>query len=653
MGQYQPTIGNVHEYYARRAVWIAERDNRPEKLPCAEEWEKMRPRIYQQFMASLGLDNMPEKCDLRATEMGQFSGPGYKAKKLAYQLLPDCWGSAHFYRPADLPDDHITPAILYTCGHQAAGVVGYQFHAINWARRGYSCLIFDTIQQHDNPGDHHGLNRGDTPEWIAMGYTAAGGEVFNGIRALDLLLEQPGIDHERVGVTGISGGGSQSFFLAAADDRLKAVATLCGVSSPDFAIPNRPGHCDCIYIRNVFARDLSLYAALIAPRALLYCFARHDQLFTPEEFRALHQRSRARFEKLDVAQNCELCEYDGPHGYNHRETCDTIHRWFDRHVAGEKHPDVDTLAIKEEDGVGDEKKLSVFHGHPPQPNRLDLLPQLLSPRAQLRLPQGKEEWDTTKESALETLSQEVFHLQDDVREEQNIEQFGAWENDDTFRHAWRGSLDGMQQLLMQIGPTDGSHEAVMVGLGERGQLALPVAGDMWTQTRPHPISTLGIEARGCGYAAFRESLRCDLNRQGCHVGLTPTAMLVQDLHHLWPEIKSIANVKGRKIYLYGKGEGAIAMLYHALMHPDPDVEAVILEDLPYSHAVTPFQIMRVLRFTELEHALGLLAPTPVALLNPSGSKFHRFFAMRAHERLGGKLLQAVNTAQAIEKLQNE
>src|SRR5690606_33894868 len=121
----------------------------------------------------------------------------------------------------------------------------------------------------------------------------------------------------RVGVTGLSGGGSQSFRLAAADDRLCAVATVAGVSDPAFAIPNRmvEQHCDCMYEHNRFAHDPSVWGALIAPRALLYCFARHDNLYTPDEFRAIHRHTQARYEKLGYGDLCQLEEYDGQHGY--------------------------------------------------------------------------------------------------------------------------------------------------------------------------------------------------------------------------------------------------------------------------------------------------------------------------------------------------
>ncbi len=647
-------IGTLHDHYTQRAAAIAARDSPAGQSPDAADWDKQRPEIYRRLMASLGLEALPPRCDLRATETGSFSGTGYRARKIAYQLLPDCWGSAHLYRPDNLPDDQPTPAVLYTCGHKPAGVVGYQHHAVAWARRGYTCLVFDTLEQHDNPGEHHGLHPNKTPEWIAMGYTAAGGEVFNGMRALDLLLAQPGVDRQRVGVTGISGGGAQSFLLAAADDRLRAVATVAGISTPEFAIPNRQvqQHCDCMYHHNRYGHDVSLFAALIAPRALLYCFARHDSLYTPEEFRAVQRRTRDRFERLGCGDRCELYEFDGPHGYNHRHTTDAIHRWFDRHVAGQTHPEVDTLAIATESGIGEEAAISTFHGQTPQPNYLDMLPRLLSPRGQIRLPECQEQWPAIRQAAIGRLRAEVFHLLDDVRQPQELEPWGQWNSPAALdRDAWRGRLDGTSQMIVQTAPADDRHQAVIVALGQRDDQALRIAGQLREAGGREDLSVLALEPRFTGFAAFPEAHRNQLNREGCLVGLTPTMVLMQDLHHLWPKLKAMPRVAGRKLYLYGKGEGAIAMLYHALLQEDPDIAGIILEDLPSSHADTPHQVLGIQRVMDLPHAIGLLAPMRVALVNPGGIVMHWYWAARAHQRMTrAEPAQASNIAAALEQI---
>ncbi len=640
---------DLQSYQSRRAAWLVERElELPGDTPALESF---RNTLRRQFMRSLGLDPLPPRGDPGARELGSFSGQGFTATKLAYQLLPDCWGSAHYYRPSGTSPETRLPAVLYACGHSDPGVVHFRNHAMGWARRGYACLVFNTLQQHGNPGEHQALNLGRTPEWIGLGYSAAGGEVFNGLRALDLLMAQPGVDLGRIGVTGISGGGSQSFFLAIAEPRLAAVATVAGVSDAAHAIPNGhlEQHCDCIYLRNNFGHDIALYASLIAPRALLFCFARHDILFTPEEFRGLHQRTRRYFEQLGCGEKCALWEYDGPHGYNHRSTTDTIHEWFDRHVAGAGHPPVDTLAQEAMDDGLDENALGVFHGKTPSPNVLHLLPELLSPRGQVELPRTPGDWPRIKNEVLTLLNNDVFPLLDAVEKPQTLEQTGDWllAGRNARRRRWSGMLDGMRQVIMEIAPLDGNHDSAVLTVGGRDVEALNLTGAAWGASGKN-AAVVGIQPRGCGLNAFPESKRNHFNREGCLTGMTPTMMMVQDLCCLWPLLADFPSVQSRKVILHGRGEGALAVLYFALLRPPPGIVAVLLEDLPNSHTETGFQLMGILRVLNLPHAVGLLAPLPVVLINPGGNNFHWSYAVRAHAR-GGHLEFTNSLAEGFSK----
>lgn len=636
----------IHEYFGRRAKQIADRDTNKNAIAAPKAWDEMRPELYRKYMQSLGLNPLPDRCDLKAYSTGEFSGPGFKATKFAYQIMPDCWGSAHLYRPADLQPGEKAPGVLYTCGHRPSGVIGYQHHAIAWARRGYICLIFDTIQQHDNPGEHHGLNMGKTPQWIAMGYPSAGGEVYNGMRALDLLLEQPDVDADRVGVTGLSGGGSQSFHLAIADNRLKAVSTVAGVSYAPYAIPNRlvHQHCGCMYMHNAFGIDLSVYAALIAPRAIQYCFARHDTLYTPDEYRAIYKNTLARYEALDAGDKCSLYEFDGPHGYNHRNTTDAIHAFFDEHVAGESHPEVDTKDILDRNDLTPEPELSVFQGSTPEPNRLALLPELISNSGNIKLPENPAGWNGVKSQAVEQLRSEVFHFVDDSSGKQSLSKWGDWQfGETTTRLAFNGDLNGDAQDLVYIGDETNDHEYVIVGMGDRDKEVLPLAGSLLPGEGAKRFNVLAIEPRFSGLRTFPEAARYRLHREGCLVGVTPTMLLVEDMLALWPLIADMKQISNRKLVLYGKGESAVAMMIFALLQKDLQPHAIILEDLPYSLKETEYQILGMLRVMDIAHALGLLAPTPTVLIKPEGNTFHRYWSDRAHERQTGRTMPIVTS----------
>ena len=106
-----------------------------------------------------------------------------------------------------------------------------QHHGIWFARNGYACLVIDTLQMGEIEGIHHGTYRYDRWWWHARGYTSAGVEAWNCIRALDYLQSREEVDGERLGVTGRSGGGAYSWWIAAIDERIKAAVPVAGIAS--------------------------------------------------------------------------------------------------------------------------------------------------------------------------------------------------------------------------------------------------------------------------------------------------------------------------------------------------------------------------------------------------------------------------------------
>ena len=126
------------------------------------------------------------------------------------------------------------PAVLYVCGHSGRGRDGnktaFQDHGMWFAANGYVCLIIDTLQLGEIAGKHHGTYNLGRWWWQARGYTPAGVECWNGIRAIDYLVSRPDVDAERIGVTGISGGGAATVWIAAADERVKVAVPVSGMS---------------------------------------------------------------------------------------------------------------------------------------------------------------------------------------------------------------------------------------------------------------------------------------------------------------------------------------------------------------------------------------------------------------------------------------
>ena len=165
--------------------------------------------------------------------------------KLHYQSKPGLYVTANLYRPTNRERKRAEklPGVLYVCGHSGRGRDGnksaFQDHGFWFANNGYVRLIVDTLQLGEIPGVHHGTygrpwghlkSWGETDAekmknhnrfwWHSLGYSPAAVECWNGVRGIDYLLTRPEVDPDRIGVTGISGGGAATFWVACADDRV-------------------------------------------------------------------------------------------------------------------------------------------------------------------------------------------------------------------------------------------------------------------------------------------------------------------------------------------------------------------------------------------------------------------------------------------------
>lgn len=595
--------GTIWQYYAELGAGIAERAL--EGIETAGDLDAARDGLRRDFLKSAGLHPLPERCDPQVTDYGEFAGEGYRARKIAWRLLPDVWATAIVFLPDPLPSEPC-PAVLLACGHSSIGVHFAQAKGIMWARRGYVCLIFDTIEQHDNPGEHHGIYGFRRYDWLSLGYSASGGEMWNTLRALDVLCGLPEVDAERIGATGISGGGAHSFFAGVADDRIKAVATACGVSSVPQALTAKTilGHCDCMYVHNWWRHDLSEFAALIAPRPLLYLFAQHDALFTREEYHGLFERTRRAYALCDATDRCELFEYPGPHG-DSPESLQRINAWFDEHVAGREMPHGAPGEIEH-----GERTTTVFNGACPMPDRLNLLPELLNPEGSYALPEGADDWPAVRGQVVGRLKREVFHTLDNSGERLEVTQVGDWTNKAAAtRRRYRVAIAGLDAWIHILSPQNKANRIVVAvancdeGL-ERYQMPLgSVASD---------AVVVQFVPRGCGDTSVPATRETELLRAGAVVGVTPALLMVHDVLLMLDWLLDQPDWRNKPVTLVGRETAAVAALYAAVL--DERVAGAVLKELPPTHRHGGW-LPRILHVTDIVGALGLLAPRPVAVMD--------------------------------------
>ena len=223
------------------------------------------------------------------------------------------------------------------CGHSYRGRDGnktaYQSHGIWFARHGYICLTLDTLQLGEIAGVHHGTYREGRWWWLSRGYTPAGVECWNGIRAIDYLLERPDVDAARIGVTGISGGGAATYWIAAADERVKVAVPVSGMADLESYVSNRVvnGHCDCMFLYNAYQWPWTRIAALIAPRPLLFVNSDHDDIFPMDANQRVINRLERLYSLFGRGDDVDALVSIGGHAYR-RDIRQAAFRFMNAHL---------------------------------------------------------------------------------------------------------------------------------------------------------------------------------------------------------------------------------------------------------------------------------------------------------------------------------
>ncbi|HXX93702.1 MAG TPA: prolyl oligopeptidase family serine peptidase, partial [Planctomycetota bacterium] len=313
-------------------------------IKTADDFEKARPILRQQYFDMLGLWPLPEKTPLQAVVTGRLDFPTFSVEKLHYQSRPGLYVTANLYLPSPREGRH--PAILYQVGHYQAKRDGHksvvQDHGIWFATHGYVCLIQDTIELGEITCTHHGTYSQQRWWWHSAGFTPAGVECWNAIRGLDYLQSRPEVDSDRIGATGISGGGAATFWISAADDRVKASAPVSGMSDLTWYVGEEGvnGHCDCMFLYNHHRWHWTAIAGLICPRPLLFVNSDHDGIFPMPANERIINRLERLYSKYGVGDKVAAMVSVGEHAYR-TDLRRSIFEFFNRTLKLDARPVTD------------------------------------------------------------------------------------------------------------------------------------------------------------------------------------------------------------------------------------------------------------------------------------------------------------------------
>ena len=321
----------------------------------AAEWVARRDRLRRQVQVAAGLWPMPVRIPLNAVVRAGLEANGVAIDKVHFESRPGHFVTGNLYRPLKTPAQP-GPAILNPHGHRengrlhealpaavkrmiAGGEEGSPAEArffaqalpTTFARLGYTVFEYDMVGYAESIAiPHRGGSGIPHPEGFADPdaelhlQSLLGLQLWNSIRALDFLTSLPFVDARRIGITGSSGGGTQTFLLAAIDGRVSVAAPAVMVST------GMQGGCVCenCSLLRVGTGNVEL-AALFAPKPLALTGA--DDWTREIMTRGLPELRHV-YKLLGAEQNVVAKAWvQFPHNYN-RPAREFVYSWFEQHL---------------------------------------------------------------------------------------------------------------------------------------------------------------------------------------------------------------------------------------------------------------------------------------------------------------------------------
>ncbi len=318
----------------------ASRDlNTPYTFPnyTKAEWTEKADALRQQIRVANGLIPTHEPTPLNVQIFGKIEREDYTVEKVYFEPFPGFFTTGNLYRPKGKTGPF--PGIVSPHGHWGRGRLediergSIPARCINFAKQGYVVFAYDMIGYNDSDKQiEHRFGGAREGLW---GLSAMGLQLQNGIRAIDFLQNLSDVDKERIGCTGASGGGTQTFILTAVDERIKVSAPVNMISA------TMQGGCRCENAPNLRldASNLEI-AALMAPRPLLLVSATGD--WTANTPTVEYPAIRSVYAHFDAKDKVHQIQVDAEHNYN-KESREAVYAWFAKWLLEVE----DTSAFKE------------------------------------------------------------------------------------------------------------------------------------------------------------------------------------------------------------------------------------------------------------------------------------------------------------------
>jgi cephalosporin-C deacetylase-like acetyl esterase len=323
---------------------LEERKHQVERLATIEDVNKRRIYLRERMLDDLG--GFPERTPLNARVVGTLERTGYRIEKVIFESQPHFYVTANVYLPTAGHPPY--PAILFPLGHERGGKTNPTWQQMlgSLATKGFVALTWDPIGQGERLQIYDEELRASKVGESTTEHTVVGAQcmmvgdhlarytIWDGMRALDYLLSRKEVDPRRVGLTGNSGGGTHTAYIAALDDRIQVAAPSCYITSWRLMLhtigPQDGEQTFPFWLKDGLDYPDYLYAFTPKPYLLLSAIRDFFPIAGARETFAEVERV---YSAIGIRERLGMFEADDGHGYNKTRRL-AAYDWFSRWLKG-------------------------------------------------------------------------------------------------------------------------------------------------------------------------------------------------------------------------------------------------------------------------------------------------------------------------------
>ncbi|HUQ93488.1 MAG TPA: acetylxylan esterase [Bryobacteraceae bacterium] len=334
-------------------------EERAVRVRQTRDWTGYRRRFREKLLSALG--GLPERTPLNPSVTGVIERDGYRIEKVIFESQPKFFVTANLYVPTTGTGPY--PAVLFPLGHEAGAKAhsAWQMVLANLAKRGFVMLAWDPIGQGervqlwDDDFQASKVIQSTTEhtmegiQTLMVGDALARYTIWDAMRALDYLASRPEVDAKRIGITGNSGGGTHSSYVASLDDRISVAAPSCYLTNWRRLLetigPQDAEQCFPGWIAAGYDHPDFIYG--FGPKPFLMLTAVRD-FFSIGGARETYAEAARVYDSLGIAEKFAKVEADDGHGYT-KPRREAAYRWFTRWLKGAEDttPEYDVALLSE------------------------------------------------------------------------------------------------------------------------------------------------------------------------------------------------------------------------------------------------------------------------------------------------------------------